>query len=240
MDKKIDTEPTFHFKALVPLLVILLLMGAFYLSGAYHLVSIDNLRESHKVLKEAVGDNPFLAPLIFIAFFTGWAGLSIPFAFVLTIIGGFLFPQPYCTLYALIGAILGGTILFLAARTALRDLLYRKTKPLMQRLAKGFERGAANYLLFLRFAWVFPFWFTNLAAAFFNVPLKTFLWTLTVGVLPEIFILAQAGRGLRIMIEQGHPFTLEAIFNPQMQVALILLVLFSLIPLGMRFIWPKK
>ena len=57
-------------------------------------------------------------------------------------------------------------------------------------------QDAASYLLFLRLVPAFPFWLVNLAPALLGVPLRTFVWTTAVGIIPGTFAYSFAGAGL--------------------------------------------
>jgi len=95
----------------------------------------------------------------------------------------------------------------------------------------GFQKNAASYLLFLRFIPLFPFWLVNIAPAFFNVKTRTYIWTTFVGIIPGSYVYAQAGSGLGTIFEEGKSFSFNSVFNTQMNFALVLLALFSLIPI---------
>jgi uncharacterized membrane protein YdjX (TVP38/TMEM64 family) len=134
----------------------------------------------------------------------------------------------------LIGATIGATLLFLAARTALGESLRKKAGPLLTKMEKGFKENAVSYLLFLRFVPLFPFWLVNLAPAFFNVPLRTFVWTTAVGILPGAFVFTQAGAGLNAIFENEGVFSVHTILNTQLKIALVCLGIFALIPVAIK------
>lgn len=205
-------------------------MGVTYFSGLYRFLSFDSLKHAHHELQAYVGAHPILTPFLFIAIYIASTALSVPGGVFLSLIGGFLFPQPLSTLYVLIGATIGATLLFLAAKTALGESLYKKAGPLLKKLKTGFHKNVASYLLFLRFVPLFPFWLVNLAPAFFNVRLWTYVWTTFVGILPGAFVFTQAGRGLSAVFEAQGELSLNAIFNTQIKIALLCLAFFALIP----------
>ena len=101
----------------------------------------------------------------------------------------------------------------------------------MTALKEGFLENAASYLLFLRLFPLFPYWIVNLAGAFFNVRFRTFAWTTFIGMIPSVFIYAQAGQGFAVMLEQAEQPHAAALWNANMIIALIGLSALSLIPL---------
>ncbi len=152
----------------------------------------------------------------------------------MSFIGGYLFSQPYSTLYAVVASTLGSSIFFMAADFLLRDPVMKKATLFLDEMKKGFLKNAAHYLLFLRLIPLFPFWIVNVAAIFFRVPLKTFIWTTLIGIIPEIFIITLAGSGLETLLENQNPLTTSAIFNTQVKIALFGLAILALVPVLFR------
>jgi uncharacterized membrane protein YdjX (TVP38/TMEM64 family) len=88
-----------------------------------------------------------------------------------------------------------------------------------------------SYLLFLRLVPLFPFWLVNLAPAFLGIPLRTFVWTTFIGIIPGAFVFAQAGAGLGAILDSNQGLSINGIFNWQVKIALIALGIFALIPI---------
>ena len=112
------------------------------------------------------------------------AALSFPAAAILTIFSGFLFGWLPGTVFAMLGATGGATLLFLAARTAFGGFLRERVGGFAARLSDGFARDAFSYLLVLRLAPFIPFFVVNIAPALFNVRLRTFVLATVIGILP--------------------------------------------------------
>ena len=220
-----------RYKKFLPLVIIVLLMGVAYFSGLGNHLTYDNLKTHHTTLKAFVGTHPFLTPLIYIGLYIVMAALSLPGGAILSLFGGFLFPQPFSTIYVVIGATIGAALIFLAARSALGEILYKKAGNVFYKMEQGFKDNAISYLFFLRFVPLFPFWVVNLAAAFFRVSFWTYLWTTFIGIAPGSFVFTQAGTGLSAIFETGQAFSLSTIFNIQIRIALIALGIFALIPI---------
>ena len=215
----------------MPLFIILLGMGAIYFSGLYRYLSFDCLKEYHHNLKAYILLHPVLVPILYMLIYIVLTALSVPGAIFLTLLGGYLFPQPWSTIYVVSSATCGAVLIFLAARTALAPFLKEKAGPFLKKMEQGFQENAASYLLFLRFVPVFPFWIVNLAPAFFGVPLRTFVWTTLVGIAPGSFVFTLAGGGLEKIFESDQAFSLNAVFNTQLKIALTLLGIFALVPI---------
>jgi uncharacterized membrane protein YdjX (TVP38/TMEM64 family) len=219
-----------QIKRFLPLALILIGMAVVYFTGVYKYLSFDSLRANHMELKAYIAEHPISVPVLFILTYIVFTALSVPGAIFLTLLGGYLFPQPWSTTYVVFSATIGATLIFLAARTALGDSLRKKAGPFLQKMESGFKENAASYLLFLRFVPVFPFWAVNLAPAIFGVPLNTFVWTTLVGIIPGSFVFTLAGGGLEKIFESQGEFSLSTVFNTQLKIALCLLGVLALVP----------
>src|SRR5205085_7030964 len=127
-----------------------------------------------------------VAVAAFIALYVTVAALSIPSGVILTTIGGFLFGPVVGALSAIIGATIGATIIFLIARSAAGEHLFRRAGPLAAKFAEGFRADAFCYMLFLRLV-PLPFWLVNLAPALLGVLLSTFVTATATGIIPACF-----------------------------------------------------
>ena len=194
----------------------------------------NEFRHSYKQILDWHEQNMHIAPLYFLLLYTAIVALALPGADILAIIGGGLFPQPYSTVFAVIGSTLGGTILFLVAKGTFGDKLEKKAHPFLYKMENGFHKSPAGYLLFLRFIPIFPHWLINIAPAYFGIHLWTFIWTTFIGFIPISFVFTQAGKGIATLITMEEPFTLASVFNTQVNIALIALAIVALIPLFIK------
>jgi uncharacterized membrane protein YdjX (TVP38/TMEM64 family) len=218
-------------KKLIPLFVIFILMIVAYFSGLLKYFSFENLQVHRHQIVAFVSAHWVAASLLYTSIYVAVAALSLPVGVFLSLLGGFLFPQPFSTLYIVVGATIGATLVFLAAKTALGATLRKKAGGLLTKIEEGFKENGVSYLLFLRLVPLFPFWLVNLAPAFLDVRLSTFMWTTFLGIIPGSFVFAQAGAGLGAILDSNQGFSLEGIFNWQVKIALIALGVFALIPI---------
>jgi len=208
-----------NFYRWTPLLILICLSITAYLLGVHNYLSFTVIKAHRDELLAFVSVRPLLSPLLFAAGYALVVALSIPIAMFLSVLSGFLFVQPFSTIYVVIGATAGATSIFLIARSALGDILKAKAGARLQ-LLNGFNNHRVSYLLLLRLVPLVPFWVANVAPAFFNVPVGTFVWTTAVGILPGSFAFAQAGAGLGAIFDAGDSFSLEGVFNLQLKLAL--------------------
>lgn len=219
--------------------------------GWHNHLSLTSLAVHRTALIAFVSENAIVALLAYIALYTTLVALSSPVASLVTITGGFLFGWLIAGPATVFAATLGASILFLAAKTSLGSALEAKAGPWLQKLSEGFRSEAFSYLLFLRLVPVFPFWLVNLAPAFFNVPIKTYVVATALGIIPGTFAFTYIGVGLGSIIDAqmaasgATPACLEAgtcslefnigsLVTPELLIALAGLGIVALIPVALK------
>jgi uncharacterized membrane protein YdjX (TVP38/TMEM64 family) len=214
---------------LAPLALVALGLAIGYAFGLHDYFSLASLQTYRSSLDGFVAQNPFATAAAYVAIYVAAVALSFPGASFLTIAGGFIFGWRAGTALAWIGATIGATFIFLAARTALGHVLAERAGPRLQRLCSGFREEGFSYLLFLRLVPLFPFWIVNLAAGLFGMGLTAYVGATALGILPGSFVFSYFGEGLRSALEsEGSPLTAELF------VALALLGILALVPAIVR------
>jgi uncharacterized membrane protein YdjX (TVP38/TMEM64 family) len=223
----------FAVRELVPL-GILALAGVLFLGlGGARYLTFAALAANSKWLLATVARAGTLAAAGFVLVYAVLVALWFPAAELLTIMAGFLFGRWFGTLYAVIGATAGATIVFLAVRAGVAGLAER-AHPWATRLVAGFRRNALNYLLFLRLVPVFPFWLVNIVAGAAGLTLRVFVVGTLVGIIPGAFVYASLGVGLGRVIAAGRRPDLAVIFRPDILLPLLGMAALALLPLVYR------
>src|SRR5215510_7601074 len=185
---------------LLPLLALLIGLALFFALGLQHHLSCAALRDNRAWLGEWVAAHRPLAILGFMALYAAAVALSAA----------------------------GATVLFLAARTAVGDLLQPRVGPWLSRLQRGFAENALSYLLFLRLVPLFPFFVVNLVPAFLGVRLRSFVVATFFGIIPATFVFAYFGAGLGSLLDAGRDCSLDSILTPRIVIAFVGLALLAL------------
>jgi uncharacterized membrane protein YdjX (TVP38/TMEM64 family) len=207
---------------------------AFFALGGPQYLSLDTIKANRAQLLAWTGDHYTQALLLAVLVYLAATALSLPGAVLLSLTCGMLFGRWVGSAVILIGATAGATCAFLAARYLFADVARRKlgldrgpgTAPpgLAARINQGFSDNAFNYLLFLRLVPLFPFWLVNLAPAFSDVKLRTFIIATAIGILPGVFVFANLGQSL------GRIESTAELVSAQTLGAFALLGLFALVP----------
>ena len=183
-----------------PLVLLAALAVLIFALGGYEYLGFDALKQHETRLRMAVANHPYLASLGFVGIYAAAAALALPGAIWLTLASGLVFGIFWGGTLSLMGAMLGASILFLAARTALADFLLKRAGPKMQKVQAGFVKDAASWMLILRLVPLFPFFLVNLGAALAGVRLWVFVWTSLLGMAPAVYIYAGLGNGLAQLV----------------------------------------
>ena len=196
-----------------------------YATGWQHYLSLHYLAASREALKVLVADNPVLAPVVFALLYVLAVALAFPASSVLTIFAGFLFGWPI--------GVRGRGVLRDNGRDAAVSWRRAARSPTCwsagsagraTQLKQGFETDAFGYLLVLRLTPMLPFFIVNIAPAFFNVRLKTFLAATVIGILPGTFAYTWLGVGVDSVIvaaqRAGHDVSMPDLVTPQITLAL--------------------
>jgi uncharacterized membrane protein YdjX (TVP38/TMEM64 family) len=239
-----------------PLVLLAGVAAAIYLTGAHRYLSLASVADHRDGLQGFVQQHRLVAVAAFGAIYAATVALSIPGAFLLTVLGGFLFGWLIAGVVVVMAATAGATVIFLVARTSLGDVLARRAGPRLSALARGFRDDAFSYLLFLRLAPVFPFWLVNIAPALFNVKLPAFVAATFLGIIPGTFFYAFLGSGLDSIIaaqtvayeaclaagREGCEMRFEAgsLLTPELIVTLVALCVAALIPVVVKRVRARR
>ena len=235
-----DDARRFSFGRLAPLIVLVAGLIAFFAFGLGDYLGFDALKQNRAAIDEWVMRNGALAALVYLLCYAVMIAFSLPGGAVATIFGGFFFGTLAAGSLVIVGATLGATGLFLAARTGLGEPLRRRAGPGLKRMEAGFRENALSYLLVLRLVPLFPFWLVNLVPAFLGVNLRTYVIGTFFGIIPGTFVFASIGNGLGSVLDQGKTPDLGIVFQVDILLPLVGLAVLALIPVGYKWYQARK
>jgi len=235
---------------ILPLGLLVLVLAAVFASGLHRSFSFETFMRYQAWLQDHVAAHRLAMLGLFGAIYVAAVTLSLPVSALLTTVGGYLFGWAVGGLAASVAATLGATCLFLVARTSLGGPLLQGAGARIQALAAGFRRQAFFYLLSLRLIPAVPFWLTNLAAAFFGMPARTFMLATQLGMLAVSFAFAFAGSGLDEALSRHETllaacraagrsdcavdFDPRSLLTPKLLIALAILGVLALLPVALK------
>ena len=228
--------------AALPLLTVLAVSLAIYMSGAWRQLSLEGLRERREELLAFVRAHPVLALEIYMGAYAVLVAFSIPGALLMSLSGGYLFGVATGTVAAVTGASTGATAMFLMARTALGDGLARRlarSSGLLSRLQQGARKHAVSTLLALRLMPAVPFTLVNLLAGVVRMKLGPYVFATVVGIAPSTLIYVWTGHGLHSVFQRSGAIDFRALIQPQVYGPIAALALLGSLPLAWR-LWNAR
>jgi uncharacterized membrane protein YdjX (TVP38/TMEM64 family) len=215
-------------KRIILFVVIAAVFVFIRLSGVADYLTWEAVQENRESLSRWVTAHYSLSVITYIGLYIVTVAFSIPGATVLTLAGGFLFGTLWGVVYVNLGATTGAALAFLSSRYLLGGWVQERYGEQLKRYNDEIEKNGHLYLLTLRFIPLFPFFLINILSGLTTVPLRTFAWTTSLGIIPGSAVYAFAGSRLAVIRSPDDVLSLPII------IALVFLGLFSLSPVIIR------
>lgn len=205
--------------------IVLIFIGIIWSTGLHKKLTFDQVKTNAVWLRDQVEHHYWWSVMVYLAIFITVIVCSLPAAALMNIIGGFLFGVIQGVFYIIIAAVIGGTLYFFIVRYIIGSYLQSRFSVQLHNFNKMWNERGWLFLLMLRCIPLIPFFMVNMLAGLTNIRPTTFIWTTALGVIPTALIFTYAGRQLG-MIGQ-----LQDVFTAPILSALILLLLFALLPI---------
>jgi uncharacterized membrane protein YdjX (TVP38/TMEM64 family) len=238
MTENANSGPARHLPILIILIVAL--VGAFTLRDY---LSFDALRDNREALISFRDSHFVLTVLGFVAAYIAIVAFSLPGALVATLTGGFLFGMLGGSFLSVVGATIGATLIFLAARTGLGEHLSARldnSQGTVRKIRQGIDDNQWSMLFFIRLVPVVPFFLANLIPAFLSVPLHRFVISTFFGIIPGSLVYSSVGAGLGAVFARGEAPDLGVIFEPHILLPILGLCTLSLLPVIVKAVTGRK
>ena len=182
----------------LPLIIILVAAVVGYFTLRDYL-SFQTLADNRDALLAFRDSNYVLTVAAFIVLYIVIVAFSLPGATIATLTGGFLFATFPGALYNVIGATIGATAIFTAARMGLGASLGAKlegSEGAVKKIKDGIDENQWSMLFLIRLVPVVPFFVANLVPAFLEVKTYRFVITTFLGIIPGAVVFTSVGAGL--------------------------------------------
>lgn len=230
-------------KKWIPLLVILSGFAVAYFMGWFKYLNPQLLVENADYLQNLVQDNFLLVLLGFIALYAILTVFMLP-ASILTVASGFLFGVYVGAPAVVVGATIGATGLFVAAKSSLQETLKKVAGPFVSKMEAEYNESPFAYLFTLRLIPVFPFAVANIAPALLGAKFRDYVITTALGIIPGTIAYSLIGHGLRETLKDAgaNPNVSELMGATfvNMLPAFIMLVAVALIPIIYKKFFKKS
>jgi len=228
-----------HYRFAI-LLLVFVVSASCFLQGY---LSFDNLREHRAILTEFRDANYLVAVVLFILGYTLFVAFSVPGGLLLSLTGGFLFATFPGVFYNMVGATLGASAIFLAARWGFGANLaatLENSEGLVKRIKDGVDENQWSMLFLIRLVPGVPFFLANLVPSFLDVPLRRFVISTFLGIFPGALVFTSIGAGLGDIFERGQTPDLAVVWEPQIILPILGLCVLSALPVLLKLLRGKK
>ncbi len=221
-------------------IVVVAAIGAFFLRDA---LSFDTLRDNREALLAFRDANFWGLAAAFITVYVLIVAFSFPGAAVASVTGGFLFGLAAGTTFNVLSATIGASLIFLAARAGLGEVLMAKmeaSEGKLKRLQTGLQDNEISVLFLLRLVPAVPFFVANLLPALVGVKFVNFLWTTALGIIPGAIVFTWIGVGVGEVFDRGGSPDLSLLWTPQVMGPILGLAALAALPILIKALRGKK
>lgn len=158
--------------------------------------SLDELQEYASLLTSMQKNHSFLVLFLFGSAYLFKQTFAIPGSVFLNLLAGAIFGLPIGFSLTCILTASGATCCFWLARFAGKEFATKYFPTRMAGFKKQLDENSHRlpyFLLFLRLFPCSPNWAINMCSGVLDVPVKTFWWTVLVGLMPYNYICVQTG-----------------------------------------------
>ena len=206
-------------------------------------LSFSALADNREALIAFRDDNYPLTVAIFMLAYTLIVAFSLPGATIATLTGGFLFATFPGAAFNVTAATIGATAIFLAAQTSFGDRLGARlegSEGVVKKIKDGIDDNQWSMLFLMRLLPVVPFFVANVVPAFVQVPLRRFVISTFLGIMPGAVVYTSVGAGLGEVFARGETPNLGIIFEPQILLPILGLSALALLPILLKAVRGKK
>ncbi|MDJ0922405.1 MAG: TVP38/TMEM64 family protein [Henriciella sp.] len=206
--------------------------------GWHQYLTLESLSENAVWLDQLVKDNLLLVLVAYIAIYAAAVTFIIPGS-ALTIAGGFLFGLYIGSPATLVGATLGASILFFAAKTSLGSVLRQIAGPFLGKMEKGFNDNALSYMFALRLIPIFPFAVVNIAPGLLGAKFRDYFIATFIGIMPGTVAYTWIGAAIKGTLLEGGEVDIGSLASNFVP-AFVALGVVALIPVAYKKITGRK
>jgi uncharacterized membrane protein YdjX (TVP38/TMEM64 family) len=221
-------------KRLLIIVTLLCLIALLYYIGIEKYLNFSYIKEHQQTIQNFIDHHYTTAAILYSCLYACLVFFMISLTLVLTIVAGYFFGTLQATLLSMIGALVGGTLSFLAIRYLLYGWLNGRYHKAVETFKEKFKQHGASYLLSLQFFPLTPSALINIMAGLSGVSFITYFWTTAIGILPITLLASFAGRQFATIN------TVRDIFSPSIIFALLALSALALLPTIVEFLKKKS
>jgi uncharacterized membrane protein YdjX (TVP38/TMEM64 family) len=206
------------YKVFLGAVLVCAAVGA-HATGITSYLSLAWLQDNVDYLRLQVAQNYWLVVGVYLASYITASCCAIPGSTLFVLAAGLLFGFVYGVIFALTGLVVGATTMFLISRYILGSWVQERYGQRCAVYNQAIEEQGYYYMLLARFFAFFPFGLLNIFAGVTLLPVRTFVVTTAVGMVPHIALYVFVGQQL------GAVQAENALFSPPAAVFFCTLIL---------------
>ncbi|MBC8555103.1 MAG: TVP38/TMEM64 family protein [Candidatus Brocadiales bacterium] len=196
-------------------------------------MTLENFRDNKDYIVRYVSENYFYSVIVYSMMYLMFAVMFLPGAAILSIAGGFLFGMR-SVVYINLAVTLGDTITLLFVRYLVGRSIQRRYAEQLKWINRQVDLYGYSYFLLMRLLPVIPFFMINMLAGMTKIPLRTYVWTTSIGIIPASMVYTYAGVNLHDIN------SLDEIVSLKMWGVFVLIALLLILPLIIKKYFHNK
>jgi len=205
------------------------------------LTSYTFIKENKGLILQYKDNNVFFLAFVFLTITVLLNVLLCPI-FLPTLVIGFIFGKWVGTLILIFANTLGGTLLYLLAKTFFSELIEKKFAIKFAKLKKLFNKNEMIYFMCFRFVGGggTPFPIQNILPVIFNMSVKNYIIATFFGIIPATFVAVALGSGIEKIIDQNIELNFWSVFlSPEIYLPIIGFLILFIVAFSVKKIYFK-
>ncbi|MGK0367120.1 MAG: putative membrane protein YdjX (TVP38/TMEM64 family) [Thermoproteota archaeon] len=204
-------------------LIILVCTGLVFFNKELSQFDLSWLKQNQSSILSFYRANTFISTLSFFLIYIFVTALSLPFANIMTLMGGVIFGLSKGVLLVSFASTIGATCAFFLSRYLFRDFIKNKWPLKFQKVNEGFEKNGGYYLSTIRLIPMIPFFLVNLLMGLTTIKVRKYYLISQLSMLPATVIYFNFGMQLSKVNK------LSDVFSPVILLSLTLLGIFPIL-----------
>ena len=207
--------------------------------GLFGLFSVETLKAQQETLTAYVENNWLLAGIVYVTIYAIATLFMMPGALWITIAGGLMFGLVGGSIATVIGATLGASMLFFAAKTSVGDSLRKIAGSYAEKARNEFHKSPLSYMFTMRLVPAMPFPVANIVPALLNARYRDYALTTAIGIIPGVVAYTWIGAGAADVFAKGDDLNIAS-FASSLIPAFAALATVSFLPILYKKFFAKK
>ena len=226
-------------KLIISLTLITVWALIIWKTGLLSYLNLEIIKTNHNWLQIYLASNYNHVLLYTALTYFSFVAMSLPGIFIIAISCGYLFGPILGTCILVTIGSLGACVPYFLSRFLLSGWISQKFSNWVPLITSELERKPIIYMLAMRLNPAIPFIVQNTVPGLLKLPLRIYVPTTLVGLIPPSIAYAVFGSGLNEVFAKGNEVSLDNIMSPQIITSVSLISFLVFVPLVLRVVRSK-